>query len=259
MNNIRNYTNRQLCEYQSIFPTVAALLDQLLFTIGNGYDVNPQTGMIEDGDGVAITDYPEMTEERWSDLIKDCHANERNFAVRFAHGREIDEARLAEDCAAYKPMSVDDSAFSEEALYADLQKMQANRRADSYWRSEVWLRPYPLSEKYSDIYNLNENTPAWFLQIALNLTKAWIRFLTEALDANDVWTPPGTRKNKEVLDEETSNMLHEILNEINPGSANVEYKESESDYADATWTTKHRNMLLGVQQQLESYLANAKV
>jgi len=245
MDNIYNYTNRQLCEYRSIFPTVAALLDHLLFTIGNGYDVNPETGMIEDMDGVAITDYPEMTLERWADLIVECHRKEHDFAIRFSRGEEIDQEHLAEKCAAYKPVSVDASAFSEESLYADLRKMVAEReRERRYWRSEVMLRPYPLSKKYSDIYNLNENTPAWFLQIGINLCKAWVRFLNEELAAGRVWTPSNA----------SESLIHELMNEVEPGSTDVEYRKPETDYADANWTTKHRDMLMNVQQKLETLL-----
>ncbi len=228
--NIRNFTNRQLCEYQSIFPTVASLLEHLLFVIGNGYTLNPATGMIMGESGVAISDYPTMTPEEWATLIQDCHNKEREYKVRFGNGRAINEEQLALDCAAYKVVSVDDSAFSEQALYEDLQNKQTERRVEShYWLEEVYLRPYPLSEKYSDIFNLNENTPVWFLQIALNLCNAWIRFLSEAIETNDVWVP------------------HE------PGNG------PQTDYADINFTTTHRNMLVDVAHKIEGFISNAAV
>ena len=255
--NIHNFTNRQLCEYQSIFPTVAALLDHLLFTIGNGYDI--RDGMVCDGDGVPITEWPEMTPERWDALIADCHAKERDFAVRFSHGREIDEAEIAENCLRYQPVSIDDSVFTEDALYADLVKMQATRRADkSSWGDESWVRPYPLSERYSDIYGLNETTPAWFLQIALNLCNAWVRFLNEAIANNDVWTPPSTRPKKFQLSDEARSMLESLLDEIDTATG-IEYKEPTTDYADMSYTTKHRDMLATRAKELQELLQNVKI
>ena len=85
---------------------------------------------------------------------------------------------------------------------------------------DVYLRPYPLSVEYSDIYNLNENTPKWFLEIALNFCNAWIAFLYEAIENNDF------------------------------------YVGADSDYADLNWTTKHCNMLVELVKKLEGLIGD---
>ena len=251
--NIHNFANRQLCEYASIFPTVASLLDHLLFTIGGGYDVDAASGMIVDGSNVRIDQYPKITQKQWAKLIAQCHEKERGFAERFDNG-PVDEEYLAQNCARYKIVNVSDADFTEDAIYADLHAMVAERTKErGYWGDEVMLRPYPLSENYSGIYHLNSKTPAWFVQIALNLCNAWFRFLSEELDAGRVWIKPSLRVKTEEqikLDDISKNLLDELFGK---GSGQP-YKEPESDYADATWTTKHRDMLAVRAQQLKRLL-----
>jgi len=218
MGNIHNFANRQLCEYTSIFPTVAALLDHLLFTIGNGYDCVDGMIVCDHRDGsnqsMRIDEFPEMTDEEWNTLIKECHAKEQRFADEWAkHSKRLAKKYVEENCARYKRISVDDSMFTEESLFKDLLKQQADYHKQ-YKGLNSYLRPYPLSEKYSDIYHLNENTPVWFLQIAINLCSAWVQFLTNALDIRDVDT-------------------------------------DEVDYANAEWTARHRDMLVDLVLKLE--------
>jgi hypothetical protein len=45
--NIHNYVNRSMCEFASIFPTVISVLDHLLFVIGNGCDLDEESGLEE--------------------------------------------------------------------------------------------------------------------------------------------------------------------------------------------------------------------
>src|SRR4051812_43206963 len=104
-----NYVERQLCEYQSIFPTVARLMDHILFVNGTGLEVDSESGMIYniyDKKKQFINTYPKMTEARWKKLLEDCYEKERKFAERFANGKPIDETELAEDCAKYKQVAV---------------------------------------------------------------------------------------------------------------------------------------------------------
>ena len=253
--NIHNFTNRNLCEYASIFPTVAALLDHLLFTIGNGFEFNEHSGMIV-VDGRPIDQYPKMTSARWQSLIAECHGKERKWAGEFNRGGDIDEERLAENCARYKIVNVDKSMFTEDALYDELVEAQRLRRSDKYGM-DSYHRPYPLSEKYSDVYNLNVNTPKWFVQIALNFCKAWIRFLNEAIANNDVWIKPSLRPKNEVALANAAAMS-ELFDEIKADPAYDGWlskaKEAESDYGDLTWTTRHRDMLAAQVQRLEALL-----
>ena len=246
MSNMHNFVARQLCEYQSIFPTVAAVLDQLLFTIGNGYDV--RDGMITDGRR-RIDKYPKMNERQWNELIQECHDKEAKFSLQFAHIDDIRPERkaerlqrLVEDCAQYYPRSVSDADFTEEALLADLRKMSKKYEDEFGGRTHTYyLRPYPLSTKYSDVYNLSEQTPRWLLQIAQNLCNAWVTFLQEELDCGHVWLPPSQRVKtpEDIQIEETT---RELLDEMGIPPAK-DYKEPMRDYGDEEYTRQHQQML----------------
>lgn len=257
MNNIHNFANRQLCEYASIFPTVAALLDHLLFTIGNGYEFNEDTGMIRDGQNCRIDEYPAMTPGKWTKLIDECYVKELKWATQNLRGSEsVDKEVFAENCARYKIVKVTDSMFTEDAIYADLVEFGESKLGDEHGMDR-YHRPYPLSERYSDIYNLNTNTPKWFVQIALNFCKAWVRFLSEEIENNNVWIKPSLRPKKEG-DAVRGAVLLALFDSI---KADPEYdgwlnntKEAESDYGDLTWTTRHRDMLVEQVQRLEGLL-----
>jgi len=251
--NIHNFANRQLCEYQTIFPTVASLLDHILFVNGNGYYFNDKTGMIIDGNRRSIDQYPEMNDAEWDALIQSCHEKERRFAQEYAdRGISTDPADLEADCAAYKRVAVDDSRFTAEALYADLCAMRAAREEYSY------VRPYPFSRGYADIYSLNENTPKWFVQIAVNFCNAWIRFLNEELENNNVWIKPSLRPVTEESKARAEAMaeLFEMIKEDADydGWLDKPITEPQSDYADLDWTTKYRDSLVMIVATLETLL-----
>ncbi len=241
MNQLKNFVNRSLCEYQSIFPNVASVLDHLFFTIGNGYDVDPETGMLaergydEDKDEPfykLLSDWPELDDKGWNKLIAKCHAKAVEFNNRhremekeyeFLPKRDHD-AELIAAKAKFQRMNVEDSAFSAEELYEQLRDMNRARfpKADSF------LRPYPLSTQYSDIYNLNENSPPWLVQIAINLCKAWVKFLAEEIKYEHVYKVAPTPLKGE------------------------QFIGSGSDYANMEWTTKHHDMLVELLPKLQA-------
>jgi hypothetical protein len=237
MSNIINFANRQLCEYAHIFPNVVALLDHLLFTIGNGYSFNEATGMIVGRGGKRIDEYPALTPEDWESLIRACHKYEDDseLRVRLDLPQEYIDGRKS----VYKVQNVQESDFSEEALYQNIKAMAAERKSDEFDMDDGFVRPYPLSEDFSDIYSINKNTPKWFLQIALNLCNAWVRFLNEELESGHVWTPPKPKNFKPERAAFLSNALGELIASLDEG--NIEPKTT--DYSDATWTAKHRDML----------------
>lgn len=218
MSNIYNFANRQLCEYQSIFPNTAALLDHLLFTIGNGYDFDARTGMITDLGGVSLDRCPHMTQDDWRDLIEHCHSKERQFAVQFASrfDEQPDEGKLQEKFAKYQPQNVNETHFTMESLLKDIQTTDAERKRTRYGSKHY--RTYPLCN-YSKIFYLNDQTPAWFLQIAVNFCNAWIEFLSQAIVIGDV------------------------------------SEETDSDYSDMASTLRHRDMLLSRVAELQALLA----
>ena len=201
--------------------------------IGNGYGV--ADGMIVGMDGKRIDKYPKIKD--WDKLIGKCIAKVKKFSDEFYGDtdkfemipelkqkyKERQEAYLAERCAIYGPVSVDDSHFTEESLYKDLTNAAPNR--------DAFLRPYPLSTDYSDIYHLNEQTPKWFLQIALNLCNAWIRFLTEDINNGNIYKEPPTP----------------LIGE--------QFINNTDDYANLEWTTKHRDMLVELAEKFKGLIA----
>lgn len=222
MSNIHNFTNRMLCEFAGTFPTTAALLDQILFTIGTGYKVDPKSGMIYGWDG-QITDALALDHDGWATLISECHEKEHDYAVRFSRpGDPVDPSRIAAACEKYKIVAVTDLNFTEHALYNDIVNHQNTRRAErSVWDETVYYyRPYPLAGNYSPIYFLNENTPEWFLQIALNFVNAWLLFLNEAIAGEDL------------------------------------FKGEEPDYGDRMWTTTHRDAMQQLTVKIKSLMTH---
>lgn len=259
---IFNFANRQLCEYQLIYPTVADLLDHLLFTNGNGYEFDPKRGMIYEATGkkrLYIDEYPEMTDTQWNQLILDCHAKEHKYAKQYEHAVGIDQDKLAEDCAKYRRVSVDSSLFSEDDLYQQLCDKSQSKKADAFehGRYPNFVRPYPLSPGYAEIFNLNEKTPGWFLQIAFNLCKAWVKFLDEEIKYNNVWIKPSLRPaptEKQIANAKGMAELFEMIKKDEDYTGWLDKKEPESDYADLIWTTKHRDLLAQQAQRLGNLL-----
>lgn len=213
--NIYAFSERMLCEYNSIFPTIAALLDHLLFTIGNGYEVDEVTGMLVDFDGTHIDEYPKLSDEDWEKLIADGHKKEDEYFSTFSKDDKepsIFLEYLAAQKARYVKKNVTEDMFTEDSLYKDLLAQAELLKKETL--TDPWLRPYPLSRDYSRIYYLNENTPTWFLEIAINFCKAWVRFLTNEIDTKNVCV------------------------------------SEKSDYSDLTWTTQHRGMILELSENL---------
>lgn len=259
MNNIHNFVNRQLCEYQSIFPSVASLLDHLLFTIGNGMFFSDSKGMIYDDAGILITDYPTMGPIAWDELIKECCVKEREYADKYAYGEPIDEAKLAAKCAAYKVINTNNSEFTEEFLYNNLCESRSALQASKYARTQ-FIRPYPLSENHSLIFQLNNNTPKWFTQIALNLCKAWVKFLNEELENNNVWVFKPVEK-LDISDgtynaESVSRVLDTIRAALGINATEDEEPAQAvtTDWADANNTTMHRDILVQLAEKFGKML-----
>lgn len=172
------------------------MLNQLLFVIGNGYDVNEETGLLVDDSGKHLHEMRKMTQKQKDKLLAACYAKERDFydtmkqiwgSIMTSHGRDFD-AEFQEACAQYKVVDVTDEMFTEEALYKELVQRRSDLQESDFAKSESgYVRPYPLSENYSDVYNLSEKTPVWMLEIARNFCNAWVRFLKEELANNNVY------------------------------------------------------------------------
>jgi hypothetical protein len=257
--NIHNFASRQLCEYQSIFPTLASLLDHLLFTNGNGYTYDAERGMMhhDDSQETYIDEYRALTDSEWDELIAHCHAKEESYAKRFSGSAAIDTEQLAADCAKYRRVTVNDSMFSEQELYMQLTAMARTKAAESMIRGmESFVRPYPLTPGYADVFELNDRTPKWFLQIAFNFCSAWVRFLDDEIKCNHVWIKPSLRPKREG-DEFRREAMAELFDMIKDDSGYdgwADRPEPEVDYADMDWTTKHRHLLAGEVKRLGNLL-----
>jgi len=261
--NIYNFANRQLCEYQSIFPNVAVLLDHLLFTNGNGYEYDEKLGLpvsFENQRAMSLDKWPEMTDAEWDKLIQDCHAKERRFAEQYARGKPVDEVELAEDCANYKRVSVTGEMFTEDSLFWQIRDHSQAKRLEAFKSEDYpsFVRPYPLSPGYAMLFELSEKTPGWFLQIAFNLCNAWVRFLDEEIKYNNVWIKPSLRP-KLPNHESRAAAMTELFAMIKEdadydGWLDKPHAEPEADYADLTWTTRVRDQLAEQAQRIGQLL-----
>lgn len=219
---IYNFANRKLCEYASIFPDTATLMEHMFFVIGNGYEIDPETGIFAERGGDLITKSPKMTPKRWEKLIADCRQKEISFMQSYSQVETIDEAKLEARCQKYYPRYVDEYNFTEAHFYQSI-KHKARERLESRWGSK-FVRPYPLSGNYSAIFKLDEKSPAWMVQLGYNLSKAWVKFLSEEIAQGHV--APDTKENT----------------------------SPEDGYATLHWTQKHLDML---KERVE-YLQNIR-
>lgn len=257
--NIHNFANRQMCEYASIFPTVTALLDHLLFTNGNGYDFDSKSGMIYQPGRprMFIDQFPALSDADWDKLIGQCHEKERGFAERFSRGSPIDEQDLAEDCAKYQRVSVTDEMFTEDYLYTEMVRTRDELATRSIGKS--YYRPYPFHKGYCEILKLNQNTPVWFLQIAVNFCRAWVRFLTQEIDTGNVWIKPSLRPVTEESKARAAAMAS-LMGMIKKDSSydgwadNI--KEPQRDYADLEYTIEYRDKIAAIVPQLLKMMEN---
>lgn len=252
-----NYANRQLCEFQSIFPTPASLMNHVLFTNGTECDVDQKTGRIKVM-GVFLESFPDMNDDDWQALIADCYAKERRWAEKYAYGRSINEEELTADCAKYQRSSLGAEAFEEEVMYQSL-RTQADAKKQDYLLHDMvesFVRPYPLSQGYANVFHLNKKTPQWFLQIAYNTCRAWERHLTDEINNYNFWVKPSLRP-KRANHEAIAEGMKELVDKI---KADVDYDgwldkpEPTSDYADSTWTSRTRDTIAAQAKRLGKLL-----
>ncbi len=256
MKPIFNYVNRQLCRYCTLFSDTTGLMEHLFFVIGNGYGVIQKTGMIVGSDGRSINQFPELNEEGWAEVLEECYERERSsdrsnadvYALlsTFTPKRPSFEQR----CAKYKKTDVNEGMFTAEYFYNSIERRhQYNKKVDS----NNHVRTYPLFEDTALIYKLNKNSPKYLLEIALNLANAWALFLTERIEANDVWTP---EKAKVALAKKHDPLIKSYAEKAGMKFVEkIETDPEESNYTDMHWTIKHRDMLVDLCGKLEDLLS----
>lgn len=178
-----------------MFPTVISLLGHVLLTIGSGYDINDQ-GMPAIRLNIGINEYPDMTMAMWKALFADCYLKELGYVEdRWLFEDDLGKAATPDEytnelivaCGTYRVVSVDDSMFTEDALYQELHSMKADLRYQHHsMLSMHGCGHVHFSEERSPIYKLNTATPVWFLEICINFVNACVRFLSDQITSNDV-------------------------------------------------------------------------
>lgn len=194
-------------EWPTLFHTPAKFLDHLLFTIGNGYDLDELTNSFIIG-GHFIHEFPifdreKMREERLPFFIDDAKRSLR-FKKELSEriDKEYTEEQLKKD--------VDDKValhvypyilphdLTVKSLYEQIKNDENNsdrlktirlecniiKNHDSPYR---YVRPYPLSENYSDVFELNKNSPKSLLTVAHNFCVAWSNYLKDELESGNYY------------------------------------------------------------------------
>lgn len=213
MNGFYNYANHMLCEYATIFPTPERLVEHIFFVIGNGYN------LADDGliyyEGKSIGSYPTMSEDDWNKLLEKCKKKEEEWSVKFKYS----ENELEDAIKKYRVWNTSAEYFTAEAFFNQLNSYK-QARGSEFEHRDYYLRPYPLSHKYSIAYQLTNRSPKWIIELALNLTQAWVRFLDEEIKA----------RNFKVT------------------------TDGERDYADEGWTLTHHEYLFELEKKLSGLL-----
>lgn len=192
---LNNFVARQMCEYMTIHPTVASVLDHMLFASSNGYRFNHYTGM-PSLDGMDVDTFSSMSAKDWDVLIKACREKAQEYAKSRTRRSSEDleaiavaSAKLQKTLDAYRKIELKPDAYSQLALVNDL-KFLAEKAKGTYY-SEGRIRPAMISNEGSMIAQLDDKTPDWFIQIAHNMCHAWAYFLTQELKSDHVWKRRG--------------------------------------------------------------------
>lgn len=222
-----NFIAYQMGEFHNIFPRPERVLNHLLFTIGNGYDIDEETGSpVYDEKPIHL--FPpfnkeEMTRKRmpeWKRHIeKRAECNEKSYgemedfykSLGIVIGSEWDKDEFIKgELAKHVFPDITQEDLTAESLYQQIIEEENNSMRKKFNGEYEYVRHYPLAENYSMVYMLNEKTPKCVKEVALNFCTAWLNYL-----------------NKE-----------------------IECARIGDGYSDLEWTTKHRNIIyqLTVQQ-----------
>jgi|694.fasta_scaffold30978_13 hypothetical protein len=224
---ICNFISYQMGEYHSIFPSAASVLHHIFFTIGNGYEMDEETqSPIGIGDRYPIHLFPdfnkeEMTKEmmpRWGEKVEKRAEEKEEWELELEKiykkvGKERKdnwnkEAFIEGELAKYVFPEITPDDLSVDSLYQQLVNEEDNPMRTEHGGGDEYkyVRPYPLSDRYSKVYLLSSKSPECVRGVALNFCTAWLNYLNKELGAGRV---------------------HKV----------------GTSYSDEQWTTKHRDML----------------
>lgn len=205
--NICQAISYQMGEWPTLFHTPAKFLGHLLFTIGNGYDLDELTNSFMVG-GHFIHEFPifdreKMREERLPFFIDDAKRS-----LRFK--KELSERMDKEYTEEQLKKDVDDKValhvypyilphdLTVKSFYEQIKDDKNHPVYNNYhYRLRLfkkdedspyrYVRPYPLSENYSDVFELNKNSPKSLLTVAHNFCVAWSNYLKDELESGNYY------------------------------------------------------------------------
>lgn len=196
---LRQFIEKNMCRYHSIYPTVGSVLHHLLYVNGNGYDIDPVNGLPytqsyrgtkknylhetagfktkaarqKFADAVHKEDQ-ESNDTRTKSMLERMKAFSESTGNSDLYNRYL--AREAEAIAVPPIVSIPDEAFDVDHLLADLY---VKGQARGFRGGDIYPRPYPLCQ-YATTYHINDQSPLWFVDLALNHSMAWeIILITE--------------------------------------------------------------------------------
>lgn len=116
------------------------------------------------------------------------------WAYDLQYDRRIDrEKYIQERLSQHVFPKIEPEMLSVDGLYSQIKGDELSPRrvrlvevqkrsngGDSEYRC---VRPYPLSEEFSNVFGLSDKTPKSLLTVAYNFCVAWDRYLTEDLEA----------------------------------------------------------------------------
>lgn len=194
-------------EWPTLFHTPAKFLDHLLFTTGNGYDLDELTNSFMVG-GHFIHEFPIFDREKMREERLPFFINDAKRSLRFK--KELSERMDKEYTEEQLKKDVDDEValhvypyilphdLTVESFYEQIKndenhpdrlkiiRLECNiiKNPDSPCR---YVRPYPLSENYSDVFELNKNSPKSLLTVAHNFCVAWSNYLKDELESGNYY------------------------------------------------------------------------
>lgn len=223
---ICSFISFQMGEYHSIFPSVASVLNHIFFVIGNGYELDEETQSPTYGNK-PIHLFPKFNKEK---MVKKMMPQWREYVEQRAKQREEfendmkemyeemgekrksnwnKEAFIEKELAKYVFPEITPEHLTVESLYQQLVNEEENPRRKELGGEYEFVRPYPLSENHSLIYELNSKTPECVREVALNFCTAWLNYLNKELEVGRVYDGVGEL----------------------------------GGYSNLKWTTKHRDMI----------------
>lgn len=199
--NICQAISYQMGEWPSLFDTPAKFLDHLLFTIGNGYELDESTNSFMIGD-YFIHEFPIFNRERMYQKRLPVFRDRAEESLRFIKARR-ERAEIEYTQEQFKK-DVDDMVsehvyphITPEDLTIDSFYEQIKndrnypRRLRLFKKDEDcsyrYVRPYPLSMDYSYVFALNENSPKSLLTVAHNFCVAWSNYLKDELESGNYY------------------------------------------------------------------------